>query len=142
MMNMDNLQSIITAFLRTRKLCVISTVNDEGAPQSALVAFSELDNGKIVIGTFNNTRKFANMMHNLHVSIVASSDEACVQIEGLARITKDEEEHLCKETHLAKNPSSAKYVDDPHQRFFIITPTWMRFTDHSVSPHVVEELQF
>lgn len=139
---MSDLHSTIAAFLRTRKLCVISTVNDGNQPQSALVAFSEREDLSIVIGTFNDTRKFENLSLNPRVSIVVASDETSVQIEGVAMMAKGDEINACKELHLAKNPASKKYANDPRQQFFIITPTWMRFTDYAANPHVVEELHF
>lgn len=137
---MKNLQSIIAAFLRTQKLCVVSTVNDANRPQSALVAFSEHEDLRIVIGTFNDTRKYANLLHDPHVSIVVASEETSLQLEGIATQAEGDEIVACTNLHLTKNPSSKKYANDPRQRFFIIKPTWMRFTDHSVDPHVVEEL--
>lgn len=136
---MSDPRASIARFLASQTLGVLSTANDEGQPQAALVAFSETPDLQIVIGTFEDTRKFANLLQNQHVAFVVSSDKKTVQIEGIARMAQGDELERCRARHSAKNPASVKYAHDPKQRFFIIEPTWMRFSDHTTDPHTIEE---
>ncbi len=140
---MTDLRSDIAAFLRTEKHGVISTIHPDGSPESALVAISETPELAIVFGTFDDTRKFANILRDNRVAFVVTDDENMeVQFEGRARLTEGEEHERCKQLHLAKNPKTAKYADDPKQRFFVVEPTWIRFIDRTVNPSRVEELRF
>lgn len=134
--------SYITDFLATQLFCVVSSVGEDGSPQSAFVAFSETADAEIAFGTFIDSRKFHNIRQDARVSIVVSGDDKTVQIEGNARVaTGDEEEHI-RALHLAKNPSAKKYAYDSREVFVVVTPTWARFTDFTTDPDTVEELRF
>jgi general stress protein 26 len=140
---MSVLQSSIAAFLATEPHGVISTVHENGSVESALVAFSETPELHITIGTDQGTRKFANILREPRVAFVVTDNELLeVQLEGRARVTSGDEHETCKERHLAKNPKTAKYANDPGQRFIVIEPTWIRFTDRRTEPTTVEELRF
>jgi general stress protein 26 len=140
---MTDLRASIAAFLATRPHGVVSTVHADGSVESALVAFSETPELDITFGTFDTTRKFANILRDPRVAFVVTDDENVeVQLEGRARIAEGEEHERCKRRHLAKNPKTAKYADDPHQRFVVIEPTWIRFIDRRTDPTTAEELRF
>lgn len=141
--SMSDLRADIAAFLGTRLHGIVSTVHADGSPEAALVAFSETPELAITFGTLDDTRKFPNLLRDPRVAFVVTDDENLeVQFEGRARITEGEEHDRCKRQHLAKNPKSAKYADDPRQRFFIVEPTWIRFIDRTVTPSRLEELRF
>lgn len=130
------------AFLASQLLCVVSTVGEDGSPQSAFVAFSESPELEMTFGTFADSRKFANVLRDPRVSIVVGGDDKTVQIEGVARVATGDEESRARARHLAKNPGSEKYAHDPRQRFVVVTPTWMRYTDYSTDPDTIEESRF
>ncbi len=139
---MTDIRSRITAFLATRRHGIISTLHADGSVESALVAISETPALAITFGTFDDTRKFANILRDPRVAFVVTDDENIeVQLEGRARITEGAEHEQCKQRHLAKNAKTAKYADDPKQRFIVVEPTWIRFTDRTVNPSRVEELR-
>lgn len=132
----------ILAFLSTQTLGVVSTLGADGEPQSATVAFSESPDGTIVFGTFDDSRKFANILRDPRVSLVVSDDDHTVQVQGVARLTEGEDAARCRARHAAKNPSTEKFADDPRQRYFLVTPTWLRFTDYTTEPESIEERMF
>lgn len=140
---MSDLQTRIAAFLATEPHGVVSTVHADGSVESALVAFSETPELRITIGTDHGTRKFANILREPRVALVVTDNELLeVQLEGRARVAEGDEHEECKQQHLAKNPKTAKYANDPGQRFIVIEPTWTRFTDRRTEPTTVEELRF
>ncbi len=125
----------ILDFIKKKKLGVISTINQEGKPESAVVAFSETDKLELIFGTFNTTRKYKNLKANQNISFVIGWDEEekiTIQYEGLARDVKDEEFEECRTVHLNKNPSSKKFAFGKEQRYFKITPRWIRYSDLSL----------
>lgn len=129
-------------FLGSQLFCVVSTIGDDGSPQSAFVAFSESDNLEVAFGTFVDSRKFRNVERDPRVSIVVSGDDKTLQIEGVARVAMDDEEARVRAQHLAKNPSAKKYAYDSRESFVIVTPRWLRYTDFTTDPDTVEELRF
>lgn len=140
---MNDLHSRIAAFLATEPHGVVSTLHADGSVESALVAFSETPDLRITFGTDKGTRKFANILREPRVALVVTDNEQIeVQLEGKARVTEGAEHDECKRRHLAKNPKTAKYADDPGQRFVVIEPTWIRFTDRRTDPTTVEESRF
>jgi len=135
----------ILNFLKTNNLMVLSTMNKNNTPQSALVAFAETENLELIFGTFATTRKYQNLKHNNHVSLVIGTDETTnltLQYEGIASEVTGNEFEQCKNIQLKKNPTSKKYASHKDQRYFKITPCWIRYSDLSKNPEEILELQF
>src|SRR3989344_4548100 len=118
----------ILSFLKKQQLMVISTINNEGKPESAVVSYSEYPSLEIVFGTFNDTRKYKNLKKNQNVSLVigwGEKEKITLQYEGVAEEIKDKKELiLCKKNHISKNPGSESFVNHPKERIFKIKPKW------------------
>jgi len=139
------IRSKIRGFMKSEKLSVVSTVNSNGRPESALVAFSETNSLGVIFGTFNNTRKYRNIRKNPDVSLVIGWDDRKninIQYEGTAREVSGKEADKCRKIHLAKNPNSVKYAYKREQRFFIVKPKWIRYSDLSGDEPKVYEIRF
>ncbi len=131
----------IRDFLIKERLCVISSINGSGKPESALVAFSENDDIEILIGTSSESRKYKNIKNNKNVSLVFGfGGEKTLQYEGLAKLVESNEVGQHIERHLQKNPGSQKYHEEPTQKYIMISPTWARLTKSE--PGVIEEVRF
>ncbi len=139
-------QEKIQTLLKSNTLMVLSTTNSRNQSQSALVAFTQTENFEIIFGTFCTTRKYANLKCNPSVSIVIGLDERLnktIQIEGTAQeaatlLQAKEWQSL----QLKKNPASKKYASHQHQRYFKITPAWMRYSDFSKTTEEIFEVHF
>lgn len=142
--NENEIKNKILTFLKTQTLGVMATNNVEGggAPESAIVAFSETDKLELIFGTFNNTRKYANLKKNLNISFVIGEGDVTVQYEGKAEEASGETLKKCRNIHVLKNPPSKKYAFDEQQRFFKVTPHWIRYSDLSSTPEEVFEIRF
>lgn len=83
-------KSLVKEVLDRVKTGVVSTVNKEGNPQSALVYFFADDNFNIYFATFLNSRKYANLIRNKMVAFNVSDveDPRTVQLEGIAEEVK------------------------------------------------------
>lgn len=122
-------------FIKAQSLCVLSTIGEDGFPQSAVIGFGETENLEIIFGTDKNSRKYHNLQSNNNVSVVIGwVNGKTVQYEGIARELSLEEIDRYTAIYFKKNPSASKYHDDPNERYFIITPTWIRYTDISLDP--------
>ncbi len=135
----------ILNFLSTNHLMVLSTMNKKNNPQSALVAFAETEHLELIFGTFSTTRKYTNLKQNQNVSIVIGTDETTnitLQYEGIAtEASSAKETKAWQAIQLKKNHASKKYADHKDQRYFKITPIWIRYSDFSKDPEEIFELQ-
>lgn len=128
----ENLKQQILAFLGKHLLTVIATIDISGdKPESAVIAFAELPNLNLIFGTSNQTRKYQNLQKNNRVSFVIGWDSkiGTVQYEGVARELSEQETGDYAKILATKNPASEKFVNREHQRYFIVTPTWIRLLD-------------
>lgn len=139
---MDQSQrQLILDLLANQQLGVISTVNAHGQPESAVLAMCETDELALIFGTYNDTRKYHNLMANSAVAVVIHNGKQQIQYEGEARELIGDEAEAGRAKQLVKTPASAKFASDPRQRYFLITPRWIRYVD--ISPQTPDfEISF
>lgn len=93
-MGMENKQAVkakALEFLKSQRVAVISTVAENGDPQSAVVTFLVDDEFNIFFVTRKKSRKFANIIRNPRVSVVVGFDPeqpSTIQMQGNARISE------------------------------------------------------
>lgn len=63
-----------------------------------------------------------------------------MQIEGIAELATSEKRTEIENIHCAKNPSSEKFRNNLNQQYFLITPTWIRYSNLSTNPQEIWEL--
>jgi general stress protein 26 len=130
----------ILKFMQKHELCVISSVNYAGNPESAFVGYSFNNRFEIRVGTSDQSRKFKNISKNPNVSIVIADENAEVQYEGQAKKISKSSTADFVEDHFAKIPSATKYREDPAQVWIMIMPTWIRYIKHGAGD-IVEEIK-
>jgi len=95
-----------------------------------------------LFGTDNSSLKYKNLQADPHVAFVIGGEtNETVQIEGTARELKPEELVLVSENYWQKNPHAEVHHKNTGERYFIITPTWIRYTDLRVEPWDITELK-
>jgi uncharacterized pyridoxamine 5'-phosphate oxidase family protein len=132
-------------FLNQNVHAVISTCGSSGQPEAALIGFGETDAFEIIFGTLNTSRKYTNIQENNKVSFVTGWEVntfISIQYEGTARELQPSELEKYLTLYHAKVPSAAHYQSDPQQRYFLVTPTWIRYTDASSDEEKVVEFTF
>lgn len=135
----------ILEFLNKHKLAVISTIHsNKDAPESAVVGFANTDSLEIIFGTSCKTRKHANIQANPNVSVVIGWDSAIgtLQYEGVASVLGKDELKEYTAILVAKNIENKKYISFEDQRYILIKPTWIRFTDNLGNPPDIYEINF
>lgn len=143
---MDNKQKLkfLYQYLHKQLICVLATVTKERKPEAASMAFSETESLEIIFQTPNTTRKYQNLKNNPHVAIVVGWDIEeydTLQYEGIARELAEDERDYYSKTHVSKNPFSRKFIDIPGNKFFLVTPIWIRYTGLKTEPNKVIELE-
>ncbi|MDO8508363.1 MAG: pyridoxamine 5'-phosphate oxidase family protein [Nanoarchaeota archaeon] len=142
---MEDKKLKILNFISSKKLTVISTINKQNHPESAVVAFSQNSNLELIFGTSSTSRKYKNLQNNNRASLVIGWEEdekITVQYEGIAIQLKGNEKEEARQAHLKKNPGSKKFDSMPTQTYFKIIPKWIRYSSLSISPPEIFEISF
>lgn len=131
----------VSEFLRGQPLCTIATVDAEGQPQAATVAFSVTIEGNLIIGTSESSRKAHNIGRDPRVAMVVTDNDQryTVQLEGAAHILSSEEFDYYAEEHYSQLPASRPFRDKPGEVNILITPHHLRFSDCNPFPWVLTE---
>lgn len=136
-------QETIFNFIKSQRLAVVSTVNASGRPQSAVVGFGETEQLELIFATHATTRKAQNIRNNPLVSVVIGwDDNQTVQYEGLAKELSADEAIFYREKCFHKNPGSKEHSKHPDERYFLIRPTWIRYSDFREEQPSIIELKF
>jgi pyridoxine/pyridoxamine 5'-phosphate oxidase len=135
---MANKQDILD-FICSQRYCVVSSLAGDGRPQSALVGFGQTDDLQLVFATKAHTRKFGNLERDGRVSVVIGFEApVTVQYEGTARLLQGEEAEKYFNVYYSKNPNARRFKETLHETIFLVEPKWIRYTDVTKGPEVVE----
>ncbi|MFF0063648.1 pyridoxamine 5'-phosphate oxidase family protein [Streptomyces sp. NPDC005279] len=128
-------------FLRRYKLAVQATVTPDGAPQAAVVGFAVSDELEIVFDTVETTRKCLNLRADPRIALVIGWDDAItVQLEGVADFPTGPELERIQQCYFAAYPDGRDRLTWPGITHVRVRPTWVRYSDFTQDPPLVEEL--
>ena len=132
-------------FMRGHRVAVQSSVTPSNLPQAAVVGIAITDRFEIVFDTTSSTRKAKNLRGNPHLAFViggaASGDERTVQYEGIADEPAGAERERLKQIYYEVYPDGPSRLSWPGIMYVRVSPTWIRYSDYSVDPPVIEEFQ-
>ena len=138
---MDDRKKVLD-FISQQKLTVISSIGPNGGPQSAVIGFGQTERFELIFGTLNTSRKYQNIKADPHVSFVIGWGNATVQYEGLAHELSEADMSLVRETYWKKNTNAERFHNDPGQRYFKVSPKWIRYSDFGAEPFEIITLDF
>lgn len=131
------------SFITSQIHMVIATSGPEGRPEAALVGFVHKSDFTLMFGTYNTSRKYANILHNSSVAVVFGQDEGLsVQYEGVVSALEDEELIEYKKIYFAKQPTAKIYEHHAEQVYMKITPKWARWIDTTGEIEEISEVLF
>lgn len=137
-----NLQDV-KQFLNQFDTCVIATTNASSQPEAATVGFSVDEQFKVLIASNEKTRKAVNISQNNKVALVFGFDgPKTVQLEGEAEKINPAENEGRITLHFDKVPGAKKFAGETGQNYYLITPSWLRFTDYTQQPPIFETRDF
>src|ERR1051325_9063139 len=139
-------KSELLAFIRGYRLAVQATVTPDGKAQAAVVAFAMNDAFEGGLDSVASTRKVQNLRANPSVALVIGGwgrgNEREVQYEGIADEPQGEELEPLKALYLERFPDGYERLKWPGLTYIRCRPTWIRYSDWTVEPAVVEEFSF
>jgi uncharacterized pyridoxamine 5'-phosphate oxidase family protein len=137
-----NKERIAFNFLKAHKLGVIATLNAR-KPEAAAIDFSETSKLEVVFTTLAFYRKYKNLNKNSKAAFVVGGEKGVtLQYEGLARELSRGAFKKYYKRHVQKNPVEKKFASMPEARFFIVKPTWLRYSDFTAKPNNIFEITF
>ncbi len=128
------------AFIAKQKLAVLSSVHAAGSPQSALIGIAVTPQLEIIFDTVKSSRKYPNLISHPACSLVAGwTGEQTLQYEGRAEELAGTELARCQEIYFDAWPECFSHQSWPGVVYFIVRPTWLRYSDYDQTPPLIRE---
>ena len=129
----------VLEIIRKKRLAVVSTVHDSGAPEAALVGFAVTQGNEIVFDTLASSRKAVNIARRPAAALVVGwEDDISVQIEGEARRPQGDDLANAKAAYFREWPDGRARENWPDIAYIVVRPRWMRYACYAGAP-VIEE---
>jgi pyridoxine/pyridoxamine 5'-phosphate oxidase len=129
----------VLEIIRKKRLAIVSTVHDSGAPEAALVGFAVTEGNEIVFDTLASSRKAVNIARRPAAALVVGwEDDISVQIEGEARRPQGDDLANAKAAYFREWPDGRARENWPDIAYIVVRPRWMRYACYSGAP-VIEE---
>lgn len=133
----------LVAFVRRHPIAVEASISPSGPPQAAAIGVAVSDEFQIVFDALGSSRKCRNLRRDPRISLVIGwdPDEACtMQLEGIADEPSGDELERWKVIYFRQYPDGIDRQGWPGITYVRVRPTWVRFSDYSVTPPVIVEL--
>jgi pyridoxine/pyridoxamine 5'-phosphate oxidase len=129
----------VLEIVRRKRLAVVSTVHESGAPEAALVGFAVTEGNEIVFDTLASSRKAVNIARRPGAALVVGwEDDISVQIEGDARRPQGDDLANAKAAYFREWPDGRGRENWPDIAYIVVKPRWMRYACYAGAP-VIEE---
>lgn len=133
-------RSELYKFMAGFRYGVVSSVANDGTPQSALVGIAVTPDLEILFDTVKSSRKYPNLKARPQCSFVIGwSGEQTVQFEGVAVEPEGDERTRILRSYFAVWPDGPLRLSWPRIAYFCVKPRWIRFSDYDQSPPLIAE---
>ena len=131
-------------FMRGHRYVVQASVTPGAAPQAAIVGIAVTDRFEVIFDAIETSRKVQNLRVNRRAAFVIGGwtvgDERTAQVEGIADEPRGTELDRVKTAYFSTFPDGTDRQRWPGITYFRVAPTWLRYSDYSVSPPLIVEL--
>jgi len=130
-------------FMDRQKLGVLGTVSPEGVPQSSLVGIALTPGLEIIFDTVKSSRKYGNLIAKPACSFaIGWSGETTVQYQGDAREPGGADLAAYQQVYFKTWPECRSHLSWPGITYFVVRPTWIRYSDFDQNPPLIQEFNF
>ena len=130
-------------FMEGEKLGVLSTVGEDGSPESALMGVVATPELELIFDTVKSSRKYPNLKNNSRVAwVIGCTTEVTVQYEGIADELEGEALAKYKKIYFAKFTDGPQRENWPGITYFVVRPKWVRYCDYNPESRRIEEKEF
>ena len=125
---------------RRKRFLVVSTVNESGAPEAALMGFALTQANEVVFDTLSTSRKAVNLTRNAAAALVIGWDDGVsLQIEGPARRPVGDDLASAKAAYFRQWPDGRARENWPNIAYVVVKPKWIRYSNFAAAPPDVRE---
>lgn len=125
--------------VRRKRLAVVSTVHDSGAPEAALVGFALTERDEVVFDTLGSSRKAVNIVRRPAAALVIGwENDISIQIEGDARRPRGDDLAYAKAAYFREWPDGRARENWPDIAYIVVKPRWMRYANYAGAPVIQE----
>jgi hypothetical protein len=138
-------QADLYAFMTRWKLGVLGTLSHTNTPQSALVGIAVSERLEIIFDTVQTSRKYPNLIAHPACTFVIggwSAGEQTVQYEGTAEELKSPHLERYQEIYFKTWLDGPARMSWPGIVYFVVRPTWIRYSDFDQNPPLIREFPF
>ena len=126
---------------KRKRFLIVSSVNESGAPEAALMGFALTQANEVVFDTLTSSRKAVNLSRNPATALVIGwDDNISLQIEGEARRPVGDDLASAKAAYFRQWPDGRARETWPDIAYVVVQPKWIRYSNYSGAP-VVEEFR-
>ncbi len=127
---------------KRKRFLVVSTVNEAGAPEAALMGFALTEANEIAFDTLGSSRKAVNLARNPAAALVIGwDDQVSLQIEGVARRPVGDDLASAKSAYFRQWPDGRAREAWPDIAYVVVKPEWIRYSNYAAGPPVIEEFR-
>lgn len=127
----------VAHFIRVCGSGVVASIGRDGAPQATYVGLTATDEGVLVFDAARDSRKVGNSHERPDVAVAVTGADTSVQLEGRARIARDEERWRLGEAYSERFPGSRAL--DAGFEIIAVDVHWVRVYDAGEHPPRVTE---
>jgi|SRR5579872_3436272 len=136
-------KSDLFEFLDRHKLGVLGSISPGDVPQSSLVGIAVTPSLEIIFDTVKSSRKYRNLTTKPACSFVIGwAGETTVQYQGDARDPDAGELAAYQAMYFKKWPECRSHLSWPGITYFVVRPTWIRYSDYDQNPPLIQEFNF
>lgn len=132
---MNNVNREILDYIKSQRVCVLAVEMLDGSPHASTVHFANTEDPLVFFFETDRAYRKSEALFGRdksRASLVVGADESnmkTLQVDGELRLIKESEEKLFQEVYFKKFPEKVAKVSTHKLVFFLLTPTWWRFTD-------------
>ncbi|HXA63873.1 MAG TPA: pyridoxamine 5'-phosphate oxidase family protein [Bryobacteraceae bacterium] len=133
------------AFMTKHRLGILGTIGPRGTPQSALVGIAITPQLEIIFDTVKSSRKYPNLIARPAGSFVIGGwgpGEQTIQFEGEAEELKSPKLDRYQAIYFKFWPDGPARMSWPGIVYFVVRPTWIRYSDFDQDPPMIREFTF
>lgn len=138
-MNKEDLYS----YLKLHRFVVLASASEDGRPEAAAMGVAVNENLELVFDTIASSRKVANLRKNPRIAFVIGWENGkTAQYEGVAKELVGEDLTRYKPLYFEAFPDGPEREQWPGITYFVVRPSWIRYSDFSVRPPEIKEFSF
>lgn len=135
-------REFLYSFMRGCRYGVVSSVAEDGTPQSALMGIAVTPALEIIFDTVSSSRKHRNLVARPACTFVVGwAGEQTVQYEGVAELPVGAELKRFQDVYFAAWPDGVARMSWAGIAYFVVRPKWIRYSDFEQRPPLIEEMR-